>query len=174
MEKSQFSSLLVSQSKCLTPQALRFTKDADDAKDLIQDTILKAYLNSDKFTEGTNLKGWLYTIMRNQFVNNYRKKTGIIYSIESEGQSLVESIGFVKNEAEDNLALDSLNRTLKKLPKVYYQPFYMYLQGYKYQEIMEELSIPIGTIKNRIHLARKILKEVLRRSYRHAQVSAGA
>ena len=122
MEKSQFSSLLISQSKCLTPQALKFTKDADDAQDLIQDTILKAYLNSDKFTEGTNLRGWLYTIMRNQFVNNYRRKTALFYSIEAEGQSAIDQVASVKNNAESNLSVEHLNKILKSLPKAYCQP----------------------------------------------------
>ncbi len=172
MEKSQFSSLLISQSKCLTPQALKFTKDADDAQDLIQDTILKAYLNSDKFTEGTNLRGWLYTIMRNQFVNNYRRKTALFYSIEAEGQSAIDQVASVKNNAESNLSVEHLNKILKSLPKAYCQPLQMYLQGYKYYEITELLSVPLGTIKNRIHLARKIVKEAIGRSYTRRDISA--
>lgn len=157
MEKDQFNHLLTSQSKYLAPQALKFTRDADDAKDLIQDTLLKAILNSDKFREGTNFKGWLYTIMRNLFVNNYRKKSFHTCSLDSEETNKLH----VDNTGESNIRIQGIRAALKKLPKQYYLPFSMYIDGYKYHEIKESLLIPLGTIKNRIHIARKILKQTI-------------
>ncbi|RXF67481.1 RNA polymerase sigma factor [Arcticibacter tournemirensis] len=157
MEKTQFNHLLTSQSRYLAPQALKFTRDADDAKDLIQDTLLRAILNSDKFREGTNLKGWLYTIMRNLFVNNYRKRGFHTCPIDVE-----EAIQLhVENLGESNMRVEGIKTSLNHLPRQYYQPFSMYLDGYKYHEITERLLVPLGTIKNRIHIARKILKQTI-------------
>lgn len=157
MEKSQFNHLLTSQSRYLAPQALKFTRDADDAKDLIQDTLLKAILNSDKFREGTNFKGWLYTIMRNLFVNNYRKKSFHTCPLDTDEAVQLH----VDNQGESNMRVDGIKAALHRLPGQYYQPFAMYLDGYKYHEIKESLLIPLGTIKNRIHIARKILKQTI-------------
>lgn len=157
MEKKEFNHLLTTQSKYLRPQALKFTRDADDAKDLIQDTLLKAILNSDKFRDGTNFKGWLYTIMRNLFVNNYRKRSFHTCSLETE-----EAIkDHVDNQGECNMRMDGIRAALRRLPSQYYQPFAMYLDGYKYNEITERLLIPLGTIKNRIHVARQMLNKPL-------------
>ncbi len=157
MEKKEFDHLLTTQSKYLKPQALRFTRDADDAKDLIQDTLLKAILNSDKFRDGTNFKGWLYTIMRNLFVNNYRKRGFHTCSLENEEAANLH----VENNGESNMRLEGIRTALNRLPRRYYKPFTMYLEGYKYHEITDSLFIPIGTIKNRIHVARKILRQTI-------------
>lgn len=157
MEKAEFNHLLTSQSKYLAPQALKFTKDADDAKDLMQDTLLKAILNSDKFREGTNFKGWLYTIMKNLFVNNYRRRSFHTCSIETEEAKELQ----VENKGESNIRIEGIKAALNQLPRQYHQPFTMYLDGYKYQEITESLLIPLGTIKNRIHVARKMLKQTI-------------
>lgn len=157
MEKKEFNQLLTTQSKYLKPQALKFTKDADDAKDLIQDTLLKAILNSDKFREGTNFKGWLYTIMRNLFVNNYRKRS--FHTCPLETEDLIKD--HTENQGESNMRIEGIRAALRRLPRQYYQPFTMYLDGYKYNEITERLLIPLGTIKNRIHVARQILKQTI-------------
>ncbi len=157
MEKTQFNHLLTSQSRYLAPQALKFTKDADDAKDLIQDTLLKAILNSDKFCEGTNFKGWLYTIMKNLFVNNYRRRSFRTCSIDTEETKELQ----VENRGESNMRIEGIKAALNRLPRQYYQPFAMYIDGYKYHEITESLLVPLGTIKNRIHVARKILKQTV-------------
>ena len=157
MEKVKFNHLLTSQSKCLAPQALKFTRDEDDAKDLIQDTLLKAILNSDKFDEGTNFKGWLYTIMKNLFVNNYRKKSFHKCPLETEEAHLVK----VENQGESNMRMENLRAALNRLPNRYYQPFIMHIEGYKYHEITDTLTVPLGTVKNRIHTARKIMKQTI-------------
>lgn len=157
MKKEDFNFLISKQFKYLKPQAMKFTRDEDDAKDLIQDTLLKAILNSDKFTEGTNIRGWLFIIMRNLFVNGYRKNKHKTCPIDSEDCSQLQ----VGNTAESNLNIQHIHSLLNKLPRQYRKPLTMHIQGYKYHEINSSLSSPIGTVKNRIHIARRLLKEAL-------------
>ncbi|WP_170827309.1 RNA polymerase sigma factor [Arcticibacter eurypsychrophilus] len=141
----------------MKPHALKFTRDEDDAKDLIQDTLIKAIINWDKFRDDTNIKGWLFIIMRNLFVNQYRKKKYITCPIEhEEGVELR-----VNNTAESNMNVQYINSLLGKLPFQYKQPLQMFINGYKYNEINDILKGPIGTTKNRIHKARKILIKAL-------------
>lgn len=157
MNKEQFNYLISKQIRYLKPHALKFTRNEDDAKDLIQDTLIKAIVNWDKFRDDTNIKGWLFIIMRNLFVNQYRKKKYIICPIESE-----EAIQLrVNNEAESNMHIQYINSLLHKLPSRYQQPLQMFIDGYKYHEINDTLKGPIGTTKNRIYKARKLLIEAL-------------
>ncbi len=163
MTALEFNYSLNQASKSLKPFAIRLTKDGDDANDLIQDTLMKAFLNRDKFSEGTNLKAWLYTIMKNTFITNYqrmiRKNTFIdttdnLFHINSS-DSLTE------NQAISEFAQKDIQDAIFKLEDVYKIPFVMHFRGFKYEEIAAKLKIPIGTVKNRIHLARKELKDML-------------
>ena len=150
-------------SKSLRPFALRLTKDSEDANDLLQDTLLKAYTNRDKYTDGTNLKAWLYTIMKNTFITNYqrmvRKNTFIdttdnLHYINSTDSS-------TDNLAYSSFAQEDIARAVNNLDDTYRTPFMMHFRGFKYHEIAAKLDIPIGTVKNRIHIARKELKSKL-------------
>ena len=164
MSKNEFKSMVSSHAESLKMYALHFTHDDEDANDLVQDTVLKAITYHEKFKEGTNLKGWLYTIMKNTFINNYRrfvKISGMVTkSEEISSSNLVYSS--TKNRGEDQFVMDDIREAMNKLSEEYYVPFTMYFEGYKYHEIADHLSIPIGTVKTRIHVARKSLKKSLK------------
>ena len=144
--------------------ALKLTQDHEDANDLVQETMLKAFKNKDKFEEGTNLKGWLYTIMKNIFINNYRRMVkGNIFTDDTEGQFYINQASFTaKNEGERNLVMKELNTAIDELAENLKIPFLMSFEGYKYEEIAEQLDVPLGTVKIRIHVARQRLMERLK------------
>jgi len=151
-------------SKSLKPFALRLTKDAEDANDLLQDTLLKAFTNRDKYTDGTNLKAWLYTIMKNTFITNYqrmvRKNTFIDTTDNLHYINSMESS--TDNTAYSTFAQEDIQKAVGALDETYRTPFMMHFRGFKYHEIATRLDIPIGTVKNRIHIARKELKDKLK------------
>ena len=144
--------------------ALYLTRDNHRAEDLVQDTILKALSNEDKFQRGTNLKAWLYTIMRNIFITNrkclsnsktFMDTTDNLYYINS-------GVSTIQNEAHNRFIAEDIKKALENTKSTYNKPFMMYCKGYKYREIAIILDIPIGTVKNRIHCARKQLEKRLR------------
>jgi RNA polymerase sigma factor (sigma-70 family) len=160
----EFTNQVQQISVLLRPAALTLTRDTDAAYDLVQETLLKALLNKDKFKAGTNLKAWLYTIMRNTFINNYNKitkrssplDTTDIFQYNSTSENFV-----THNGATATFIMGDIDRALAGLNEDFRKPFMMYYIGYKYLEIAEKLQIPIGTVKNRIHIARKELKKLL-------------
>ncbi|GEO03491.1 RNA polymerase sigma factor [Adhaeribacter aerolatus] len=165
MTAIEFTNQVQTLSYSLKPVALNLTRDLDDAKDLIQETLVKALQNKEKFKAGTNLKAWLYTIMRNSFINNYNKITKRSTTLDNTDQItfLNTDDRFVaQNNAVSSFALNDINQAIEHLNDEYRKPFMMYYTGYKYLEIAEHLQIPIGTVKNRIHIARKELKDKLR------------
>jgi RNA polymerase sigma-70 factor (ECF subfamily) len=129
----------------------------------VQDTLLKAVTYFKNFREGTNLKGWLYTIMKNTFINNYRRITKLNSFLTKEEEispaNLMVSASY--NQGENKFIADDIQNTMSNLTDDYYVPFNMYYEGYKYHEISEHLDIPIGTVKTRIHMARKTMKKKL-------------
>ena len=140
--------------------AKKFTNDLEDANDLVQDTMIKAIRYANMYKEGTNLRGWLYTIMRNTFINSY-KKTSRKNSIMDTSEEL--SSAQLKKSASNNLGenkfmMEDINKAMKALQPEYAVPFLRYFEGYKYHEIADELRIPIGTVKTRIFMARQALK----------------
>ena len=163
MTALEFTYSIGKVSKALRPFALRLTKDMEDANDLLQDTLLKAFTNRDKYADGTNLKAWLYTIMKNTFITNYQRMVRKNTFIDtSENLHYINSVGSsTDNLAYSSFALDDINRALEGLEDSYRTPFMMHFRGFKYHEIAQKLDIPIGTVKNRIHIARKGLKEKL-------------
>jgi RNA polymerase sigma factor (sigma-70 family) len=143
--------------------AMSFTKNREDADDLVQDTFLKAIRYSDKFEKGTNLKGWLYMILKNTFINDYRRKSRHQNFVdESTALSGDYMLNSYKNLGINKCLNDDIHKALKMLPKEYSYPFIRYFEGYKYHEIAKELNIPIGTVKTRIHGARIVLKKTLK------------
>ncbi len=151
-------------SSSLKSYAYYLTQNSEDANDLLQETLLKAYCHFGKFQEGTNLKGWLYTIMKNTFINDYRRKVkqNTFSDSTDEGFYLNSESHSLGNEAESMFVLDDLNGAINALPNDLKESFLMNFNGYKYQEIADHFRIPIGTVKTRIHLARQILKQKLR------------
>lgn len=165
MTALEFNTLVQNVAQSLRPAAMNLTRDLDDAKDLVQETMLKALTNRDKFKAGTNLKAWLYTIMRNTFINNYNKVTKRSSNIDSSEylQYLNTDENFVtQNKGTATFVMNDINKAIASLSEEHRTPFMMYYVGYKYLEIAEKLQIPIGTVKNRIHIARKELKQVLK------------
>ena len=141
----------------------KFTRDADQSADLVQDTVLKALAHQDKFRENTNLQGWLFTIMRNTFINQYRRQqrgqtvhdlTKELYFLNIEDQHTFSS-------PERKYAWDDLWKNIDALREELKLPFKLHTSGYKYHEIAETLQIPIGTVKNRIFHARKEIQSKL-------------
>ncbi|UJP65702.1 RNA polymerase sigma factor [Mongoliitalea daihaiensis] len=163
MTTLEFSYSLNKLSSSLKPFALKLTRDTDDANDLLQDTMVKAFTNKDKFTEGTNLKAWLYTIMKNTFITNYQRmvRRGTFVDTTDNLHYLNSGDTLVENNAYGDFTMDDIYSAIEKLDDVYKVPFMMHYKGFKYHEIAEKLNIPIGTVKNRIHIARKLLKEDL-------------
>ena len=163
MNNLEFNTLVIQQADSLKLYAKNFTRDQDDANDLVQDTLLKAVTYFNNFKEGTNLKGWLYTIMKNTFINNYRRivKTNSFITKEEEITHANLVVSATKNKGENKFVMEDINQALTSLSDEYYVPFTMYFEGYKYHEISEHLDIPIGTVKTRIHVARKTMKKTL-------------
>lgn len=164
MTKNEFNLQLHDHSVSLQSFALNFTKDVEDANDLVQDTMLKAVTYYGKFKDGTNLKGWLFTIMKNTFINNYRRlvKTNALITKSDDISSANLHYSATTNNSESKFVIGDINKALSTLQPEYYVPFVKYFEGYKYHEIAEMLNIPIGTVKTRIHVARQILKKYLK------------
>ena len=161
MSTAEFSELLLNNSAPLKPFAVSLTHDQEVAKDLFQETLYRALANKDKYSTGTNVKAWLFTIMRNIFINDYRRKAKhrTIFD-NSWNDSLINSgNNIVRNEGEHSLQLREIINAIHKLPQIFKTPFLLYFEGYRYNEISDSLNEPLGTIKSRIHFARKLLKE---------------
>ncbi len=163
MTALEFSYSINKVSKSLKPFAMRLTKDSEDANDLLQETLLKAFINREKFADGTNLKAWLYTIMKNTFITNYQRMVRRNTFIDSTSNLhyLNSPAVITKSLAYSTFAMEDIDHAMDKLDEVYRTPFMMYFRGFKYHEIANRLAIPIGTVKNRIHIARKELKDKL-------------
>jgi RNA polymerase sigma-70 factor (ECF subfamily) len=156
-------------TKALRPFALKLTKDSEDANDLLQETLLKAFMNREKFATGTNLKAWLYTIMKNTFITNYQRIVRRNTFVDTtENLHFINSTdSMTENLAYSEFAMGDIGNAIDKLDEVYKTPFIMHFRGFKYHEIAERLKIPIGTVKNRIHIARKELKGSLMQYAHH-------
>jgi RNA polymerase sigma factor (sigma-70 family) len=165
MANKDFNELLVDNADFLKPFAVNLTKNSESANDLYQETLYKALANSEKYNSGTNIKAWLFTIMRNIFINDYRrnaKRKTILDSTPEDYLINMRQVSVV-NTAESSLREKEINAAIEGLPETFKVPFRLYFEGYKYQEIAEYLKEPLGTIKSRIHFARKLLKEQIRR-----------
>ena len=165
MSTAEFNQLLLNNAGSLKPFAVNLTHDHEVAKDLFQETLYRALANKDKYNTDTNVKAWLFTIMRNIFINDYRRraKQKIIFD-NSMNDTLIDSgKTIVNNKAEESLHLKEINQAIYHLPQIFRIPFLLYFEGYRYHEIAYSLSEPLGTIKSRIHFARKLLKEQITR-----------
>ncbi len=166
MAASDFNQMLLTNTDFLKPFALTLTKDQEQAKDLIQETMYRALANKDKYNVGTNVKAWLYTIMRNIFINNYRRKSKqqTIFDSTPNEFLLNYSKSAVANDAIATLNMKEVQTAVTQLPDIFKTPFLLYFDGYKYNEIADILKEPLGTIKSRIHFARKLLKAQIERN----------
>ncbi len=165
MSTVEFNQMLVNNAEFLKPFAITLTRDSETAKDLFQETLYRALANKDKYNVGTNIKAWLYTIMRNVFINNYRRKVkqNTIFDSTPNEFLLNQSQAVTANAAESNLRLKDIQQAIYNLPEIFRNPFLLYFDGFRYHEIADMLDEPLGTIKSRIHFARKLLKNQLQR-----------
>ena len=160
---NSFRKNLINLQSNLMNFAYQLTSDREAAADLLQDTTLKALDNEEKFTSDANYKGWVMTIMRNIFINNYRKTvrqativdtTEDLYHINTSQESALETpVG--------SMTVKEINAILATFDEEFRVPFNMHVAGYKYSEIAEELNLPVGTVKSRIFFARKRLRAAL-------------
>ena len=165
MSTLEFNKILLHNAIYLKPFAITLTHDTESAKDLIQETMYKALVNKEKHNIGTNLKAWLYTIMRNIFINNYRRtiKQNTIFDNSGCDYLINYRQSYTSNDAEVVLSKKEIESTIHNLPELFRNPFILYYEGYKYHEIADVLAEPLGTIKSRIHFARKLLKQQISR-----------
>jgi RNA polymerase sigma factor (sigma-70 family) len=164
MTAHEFNNDLIGMKNNLQRFAMSLTSDRDSALDLVQDTYLKAIIYKDKFVDYTNLKAWVFTIMKNTFINNYRRNAKENTVIDGTQDlyyiNLPQDKGFISPdstyaEAEIEKAIDSLNDEFRI-------PFRMHLEGYKYKEIADILNLKIGTVKSRIFFTRQKLMLILK------------
>ena len=165
MSTVEFNQVLLRNADYLKPFAITLTRDAETAKDLLQETMYRALANKEKYNVGTNIKAWLYTIMRNIFINDYRRKAkqNTIFDATPNDFLLDHNQASIANAAETGLRLKDIQAAVYQLPEIFRNPFMLYFEGYKYHEIAVLLTEPLGTIKSRIHFARKLLKEQITR-----------
>jgi RNA polymerase sigma-70 factor (ECF subfamily) len=163
MSTAEFGNMISTHQQFLHQLAMKLTKSMDDADDLMQETFFKAIKNKEKYQDGTNIKGWLYTIMKNTFINNYRKKKHQnTFVDETDNKYFINS-----RQAEEEVRTDRLvdqeylMRQLDTVERTYLDTFMMHYNGYKYEEIAEILDIPLGTVKSRIFLARRKMMDRL-------------
>ncbi len=161
MAPESFQTKLMSLQSNMLNFAYMLTSNRDDAYDLLQDTTLKALVNSEKYVENTNFKGWVFTIMRNIFINNYRRvsrtatvidQTDDLFHLNMSQDSGIES-------PEGSFGAQEITDAINQFPDKYRVPFTMHVAGYKYNEIADEMGLPLGTIKSRIFFARQQLQE---------------
>ena len=141
--------------------ALKLTRNENDAKDLMQETALKVFSNIDKLQPNSNFGAWVSTIIKNNFINNYRKKIkrNLVERPFDEMETYLNKT--VKNDGLTNVELSELQVVIDSIGKAFSEPFILAYQGYRYQEIAEKLSVSIGTVKSRIFFARKKIKAAM-------------
>jgi RNA polymerase sigma-70 factor, ECF subfamily len=167
MTAFEFNSKLGVLASILYSFAYNLTKNSEDAKDLYQETAFRALSNRDKFQPDTNFKAWMFTIMKNIFINNYRKRMKSNTVLDNtDNQFYINSATHAApNSAEGDITLKELNVLVEVLDESVRIPFLMHFEGFKYQEIADELSLPLGTVKSRIFFARKELKDRILNMY---------
>jgi len=159
---ASFKTDLVNVQDELRRYAYKLTADYEEANDLVQEASMKALDNEDKYIPGTNFRGWMYTIVRNEFLNNFRKaireQSYLTYTFNSfAGKSLLESEGI-----EGAYDLKEIHRVVNSLPLEYKTLFRMHVAGFRYREIADKLNLPLGTVKSRIFFARQRLQDELK------------
>lgn len=157
MTTIEFTSKLLSIESKLKYFAYSLTSNTEEAKDLLQETMLKALSNREKFTDPRNFNSWAYTIMKNTFINNYRRnvKSNTIFNKTEGNENLAHHLEAISPESEH--AYKELIKKVDSLQDDFRIPFQMFTDGFKYKEIAEHLNIPIGTVKSKIFFARQKL-----------------
>lgn len=164
MTTQEFSNNLIQMKGNLQRFAMSLTSDRDTALDLVQDTYLKAITYKEKFVDYTNLKAWVFTIMKNTFINNYRrniKENTIIDGTQDLYYlNMPHDKGFISPES--NYAQEEIEKAIDSLSDEFRIPFRMHIEGFKYHEIADKLGLKIGTVKSRIFFTRQKLMLILK------------
>lgn len=163
MEKSQFYKKIVSVQESMLAVALRLTANKDEAWELMQETTLRVLSNREKYVENTNFKGWCYQIMKHIFINDYHRflRERVFVNKEADLYNLQVDPNEGFDMACDPCDLETINAAIAGLNEELRIPFSLYLAGFKYVEIAEQLHKPLGTVKNLIFMARQCLKKEL-------------
>jgi RNA polymerase sigma factor (sigma-70 family) len=163
MTSIEFENQMVSLEKKLSRFAVSLTFDRDEAKDLLQETMLKAFTYRKQFVNHNNLKAWAYTIMKNTFINNYRRALRQQTTLDSSKNLyfLNQSRKIYDVEPDSHYAAQEINKLIDGLSDDLKVPFKLLLEGYKYKEISDMLDLKIGTVKSRIFFTRKKLMDLL-------------
>jgi RNA polymerase sigma-70 factor (ECF subfamily) len=160
----EFSTQITELQDNLSRFAYKLTTNREEARDLVQETIYKALSNQDKFEDKTNLKSWAFTILKNTFINNYRRNTRTRVIVDHTKDlfyiSKPQDSGFMSPDS--NFTVKEIRKAIALLEDEYRIPFVMHTEGFKYKEIADEMEIPIGSVKSRIFIARKKLMSYLK------------
>jgi RNA polymerase sigma-70 factor (ECF subfamily) len=157
-----FAGQVAAKRPLLVKFSTNFTYDRDEAQDLVQETLLKAIQFKNSFRQNTNLEGWLFIIMRNTYINKYRKQV--------KAKSLISARELSSVRVEDHhtftrpleaLQVKEVWRVIDRIREEFQVPLKMFITGYKYEEIASNLKIPVGTVKNRIFQARQEVQKRL-------------
>ena len=164
MNTLQFKKNLLGMQENMMNFAMMLTANRDDAQDLTQDTTLKVLDNQEKFVDNVNFKGWVLTVMRNIFINNYHKivrtQTIVDQNVDLYNLDVTTDSGF--NSPDSSYQIQEISKAIEELNHVLKMPFSLYVSGYKYSEIAEKLHLPLGTVKSRIFFARQELQKTLK------------
>ena len=162
--KETFKQRVLGLQSNLLSFAYQLTTDREKAHDLLQDTNLKALVNEKKYVENVNFKGWIFTIMRNIFINNYRqnvrKATVVDHTEDLYHLNIPQDSGF--DTPDGSFAVKEISKGINSFSDDYRIPFTMHVQGFKYQEIADKMNLPLGTVKSRIFFARLRLQKMLK------------
>ena len=159
MEATDVMNNVLSLDDNLRQIAFSLTHNQEDAEDLVQDTYLKVLQNTDRFVEATNLKAWVYTIMRNTFINGYRRKQkSKVVAYDGDENAFFTSTATVSgDDADIKLYVSEITSAISSMKDNQRDAFEMFVDGFKYQEIADRLQISVGTVKSRIFFARQKL-----------------
>jgi RNA polymerase sigma-70 factor (ECF subfamily) len=164
MNALQFRKKLLGMQENMLNFALMLTANKDDAQDLMQDTTLKVLDNQEKFVDNVNFKGWVLTVMRNIFINNYHKivrsQSVIDQGADLYNLDVINDSGF--DTPDGSCQIKEISKAIANLNNDLRIPFSMFLSGYKYNEIADKLGVPLGTVKSRIFFARQELQKNLK------------
>ncbi len=169
-KQEDFNEEIIPHLDALYNFALRLTTDPNDAEDLVQDTIVKAYRFFSSYEKGTNAKAWLFRILKNSYINNYRKKSKKPQQVDyDEVSTFYETVRAERTDTSDledkmyrDLMDDDITGALEELPEDFRTVVLLCdVEGFTYEEIANMLDVPIGTIRSRLHRGRNLLKAQL-------------
>jgi len=161
MSTAEFNTALIELEPNLERFAYSLTANPEDAHDLVQETFLKALTYRDKFADNTNIKAWTFTIMKNTFINNYRKAVKQRTTFDSSDNQFLINGRAHGESPESSYSHSEINQKIENLDDDFRIPFQMHTSGYKYKEIAEKLNLKIGTVKSRIFFSRQKLMNAL-------------